>query len=83
MEFKIITTAYFYNNIVEVEKLKKLGFSFEEVDENEFSSKYFLNKEVEVKKTINSLAELIKFEREWSPIVLRKDTIEIYNDHHS
>ncbi len=85
MKFNITVTGDFYkaNQEKETDRLKELGFKFKKLEEDEFMGyttklEYF---EDDPTIEINSLEELIDFNKKYGRIILSGNQIEIYNDY--
>jgi hypothetical protein len=76
MEFTLSTTGYFYQNLLEINKLEELGFKFESVNGLEFKKTNF-------KPLIkfDSFEEFIAFVDKYEEIIVTKGNIEIYDDY--
>lgn len=74
MEFKVETSAYFYENESDIEKLKSIGFHFEE-------GKYGKAIKGDVTIEIKTIEELVEFTNRFGQIIVSDGEIEIYNDY--
>lgn len=72
MKFNIKLTAPFYTE-EPAKDLEKIGVTLRK-------TRWGYDIEEGAKKEINSLEELLEFSKKWGPIIIDKDTIEIYND---
>jgi hypothetical protein len=77
MKFKIDTSGFFYS-VEEAKKLEDLGFTFEKY---EYRGHQFHKTSKLIEIEINSLDELLKFVKEYGPIILKEDEIEIYDNY--
>lgn len=82
MKFILYTSAHTYTSGEEVEKLKKLGFTFtEEGSEHFFKGALLINGAPSIE--IGSIEELIELSKQLEcPLIIdyRNDYLEIYND---
>lgn len=88
MKYQLETVKYFYRDKEEMEKLEKLGFTFEKTKyftysidmEDSTASRegdYCICGEPTIE--LSSLEELAEFIKEYGQIVMDKGTIEIYD----
>jgi len=81
MKFKLTTSSYFYNDEWK-EKLERIWFSF-----SEYKSHYFprsenrYTKDLSPEIDINTIEELIDFQKEYWNLILSEWEIEIYDDY--
>lgn len=75
MIFKIKTSGSFYDNEENRKKLETLGFTFRL---SETVKRWMI--EGEGRKEINTIEELIEFEKEWGTIIFSDGLIELYDD---
>lgn len=82
MKFTLTTTAYFYDD-AEAEKLKTLGFRFEELRRSERDifppCTWHIDRDYNPEIEINSLEELIAFQKKCGKIIINGNDIEIYD----
>lgn len=76
MKFTLSTSADCYTKDAAA-KLEKLGFKFEESQENDKFIDYLHEPTI----NINTLDELVAFSVEWGKLVFSPNSIEIYDDY--
>lgn len=73
-QFKLETSGYNYSK-KEAKRLESLGFKFEKAGVKRFKLDHTPI------LTLTSLEDLLTFCREWGPLVIDDDKIEIYDDY--
>lgn len=76
MRFELSTAGNFYSNASEIEKLKKLGFKFEWLEEY---NKYAISNYPEIH--ISTMDELMDFIKEYGRIIIDEGVIKIYDNY--
>jgi hypothetical protein len=82
MIFELSTSGYFYSDKDEMDNLKKLGFTFREVDRDTSYNNdrvYTIDDDKPQTIEINTIDELMKFVKQYGRIVVDHGTIEIYD----
>ena len=75
MKFKLSTSKYFYPNETERTELSKLGFTFRPSEYKE----YVIGGTTEIE--INNLEELLELSKKFGELIIKEDSVEIYNDY--
>ena len=80
MIFKLRTSESFYPQDV-IRDYESLGFRFTLTDPiwREDNTTYYKDSKFEPVVEINTLEDLMEFQKEWGMLVITEDTIEIYD----
>jgi hypothetical protein len=81
MKFTVKTSGYFYNNDDEMERLKKLGFTFKNTAIGIREHTNYVKEQYEVEIEVSSLEELVNMTKEYGRIIIDENTLEIYDDY--
>lgn len=79
MKFRLLASEAFYND-KEMEKMKKLGFTFEPYQRTTRGSSNYLDSAQQRTIEINTLEELLAFQKEWGDIIVSQHNNDFHGD---